>query len=64
MQVPLGGRRVAVLMAKLHRRIFNVATLARSPSVVPAQPLAQAFKLIDQELDKLVANGQLSTSQT
>jgi hypothetical protein len=58
------GRRIAVLMAKLHSRIFNVASLAFSPSMDPAHPLAKAFKQIDQELDRIVANAQLSPSQT
>lgn len=58
------GRRVAVLMAKLHARIFNLASVALSPSSDLAQPLAKAFRQIDQELDSLVDNAQLSPSET
>lgn len=58
------GRRVAALMTKLHNRIFNVASLAFSDHTALPHPLAQAFKQIDDELAKLVADAHLAPSKT
>ncbi len=58
------GRRIAVLMTKLHTRIFNIATAALPEADTLSQPLARAFKNIDDEVDRLVANAQLSPAQT
>ncbi|MGB8648842.1 MAG: hypothetical protein WCF84_26635 [Anaerolineae bacterium] len=54
------GRRVAYLMTKLHQRIFDVAgATLQSASTLPA-PLVLAFRRLDAELDKLVADATLA----
>jgi hypothetical protein len=54
------GRRVAVLMSKLHTRIFNLTSPALASTQDRSQPIARAFKQIDREVDRLVAHAQLS----
>jgi hypothetical protein len=54
------GRRVAVLMSKLHTRIFNLTSPALASPQDRSQPIARAFKQIDREVDRLVAHAQLS----
>ena len=58
------GRRVAVLMTKLHARIFNLANTALATTDDIPSSIARAFNKIDDELDRLVAAAQLSPSQT
>jgi hypothetical protein len=58
------GRRVAVLMTKLHARIFNLASAALDPASDVSSTLARTFKQIDAELDRMVQNAQLSTLKT
>jgi hypothetical protein len=54
------GRKVVYLMTKLQQRIFNVASAAlETTSVLPSQ-LAHAFRQLDDELAKLVAEAQLA----
>lgn len=58
------GRRVAVLMTKLHARIFNLASAALDPDTDLSFTLARAFHQIDAELDRMVQNAQLSPAKT
>lgn len=58
------GRRVAVLMTKLHTRIFNLTTAALESTPDLSLTLARAFKQIDAELDRMVSNAQLSPAKT
>lgn len=54
------GRRVAYLMTKLQNRIFNVAGLALATATDLPATLARAFREIDAELERLVANARLA----
>ena len=54
------GRRVAYLMTKLQQRIFNLAGLALNTVAEVPATLAKAFREIDAELERLVANAQLA----
>ena len=54
------GRRVAYLMTKLQQRIFNLAGLALTTAADVPATLAQAFRDIDTELERLVANAHLT----
>jgi hypothetical protein len=58
------GRKVAYLMTKLQHRIFDVASVALSDSTELPSKLAAAFRAVDAELDKLVANAQLAPAKT
>ena len=58
------GRKVAYLMTKLQHRIFDVASLALGDSPQVPSKLAAAFRAVDAELDKLVANAQLAPAKT
>jgi len=58
------GRKVAYLMTKLHHRIFDVASAALVVSANVPSRLAAAFRALDAELDKLVANAQLAPAKT
>jgi hypothetical protein len=54
------GRRVAYLMTKLQQRIFNLAGLALATAADVPATLAKAFREIDAELERLVANAHLA----
>jgi hypothetical protein len=54
------GRRVAYLMTKLQRRIFNVAGAALTATAEIPSVIAEAFQQIDAELERLVASAQLA----
>jgi len=54
------GRRVAYLMTKLQQRIFNLAGLALTTAADVPATLAKAFREIDTELERLVANAHLA----
>ncbi len=54
------GRRVAYLMTKLQQRIFNLAGLALATAADVPAALAKAFRDIDAELERLVANAHLA----
>jgi hypothetical protein len=58
------GRKVAYLMTKLQHRIFDVASVSLSTSAELPSKLAAAFRAVDAELDKLVANAQLAPAKT
>ena len=58
------GRKVAYLMTKLQHRIFDVASVALTASTELPSKLAVAFRTLDAELDKLVANAQLASAKT
>ena len=54
------GRRVAYLMTKLQQRIFNLAGIALTTAADIPATLAKAFRDIDTELERLVANAHLA----
>jgi hypothetical protein len=58
------GRKVAYLMTKLQHRIFDVASVALGASTELPSKLAAAFRALDVELDKLVADAQLAPAKT
>jgi hypothetical protein len=58
------GRKVAYLMTKLQHRIFDVASVALGDSPQVPSKLAAAFRAVEAELDKLVANAQLAPAKT
>ncbi len=58
------GRRVAYLMTKLYHRIFDIASAAWHTSARVPSHLAQAFRQLDLELDKLVAHAHLAPAKT
>lgn len=58
------GRKVAYLMTKLQHRIFDVASVALTASSEVPSRLAAAFRALDAELDKLVANARLAPAET
>jgi hypothetical protein len=58
------GRKVAYLMTKLQHRIFDVASVALTASSEVPSKLAAAFRALDAELDKLVANARLAPAKT
>lgn len=53
------GRKVVYLMTKLQQRIFDMASAAIETTVALPSQLAHAFRQLDAELDKLVAEAQL-----
>jgi hypothetical protein len=58
------GRKIAYLMTKLQRRIFDVASAAiETTEALPSQ-LARAFRQLDTELEKLVADAQLAPAKS
>ena len=57
------GRRVAYLMTKLQQRIFNLAGLALTTAADVPATLAKAFREIDTELERLVANAHLAPAE-
>ena len=54
------GRKVAYLMTKLQQRIFDLASAALETTVSVPSKLARAFRQLDAELDKLVAEARLA----
>jgi hypothetical protein len=54
------GRRVAMLITKMHNRIFN--SVSHSLDIRPGLPstLGQAFQHIEAEIDRIVSHAQLS----
>ena len=54
------GRRVAYLMTKLQQRIFNLAGIALTTAADIPATLSKAFREIDAELERLVANAHLA----
>lgn len=58
------GRKVVYLMTKLQQRIFDMASAAVETTVAMPSELAQAFRQLDAELDKLVANAQLAPAKS
>lgn len=58
------GRRVAYLMTKLQNRLFDVASVALTTSAELPSALAAAFRQLDAELDRLVANARLAPAKT
>ena len=58
------GRKVVYLMTKLQRRIFDVASAAIDTTVALQSALARAFRQLDAELDKLVADAQLAPAKS
>lgn len=54
------GRRVAYFMTKLQQRIFNLASLALATAADVPATLAQAFREIDAELERLMANAHFA----
>jgi hypothetical protein len=58
------GRKVVYLMTKLQRRIFDVASAAIDTTVALPSQLARAFRQLDAELDKLVADAQLAPAKS
>jgi len=58
------GRKVVYLMTKLQRRIFDVANAAIDTTVALPSQLARAFRQLDAELDKLVADAQLAPAKS
>ena len=47
-------------MTKLRQRIFDLASAALETTVALPSQLARAFRQLDAELDKLVANAHLA----
>ena len=58
------GRKVVYLMTKLHQRIFDVASAAIETTVALPSQLARAFRQLDAELGKLVADAQLAPAKS
>ncbi len=58
------GRKVVYLMTKLQQRIFDVTSAALETTVALPSQLAQAFRQLDAELDKLVAAAQLAPAKS
>ncbi len=58
------GRKVVYLMTKLQRRIFDVASAAIDTTATLPSELARAFRQLDAELDKLVADTQLAPAKS
>ena len=54
------GRKVVYLMTKLQQRIFHVASSALETTFAMSSQLTRIFHLLDEELNKLVANAQLA----
>lgn len=54
------GRRVAMLITKLHHRLFNPAAHALDERPALTSALGHAFQQIEAEIDRLVSNAQLS----
>jgi hypothetical protein len=58
------GRRVAYLMTKLQTRIFNLAGTALDAAAQVPSALARAFKQIDTEVERLVAEAHLAPAES
>jgi hypothetical protein len=58
------GRKVVYLMTKLQQRIFDVTSAAIETTVALPSQLARAFRQLDAELDKLVADAQLAPGKS
>ena len=58
------GRRVVPLITKLDHRILGVACIAPHTQAPLPTRLAQAFKQLDAELDRLVAQAGLAPAKT
>ncbi len=58
------GRKVVYLMTKLQQRIFDVASAAIETTATLPSQLARAFRQLDAELDKLVADAQLAPAKS
>ena len=58
------GRRVAYLMTKLQNRIFNLAGAALDTAAQVPSAIARAFKQIDMELERLVADAHLAPAES
>ncbi len=58
------GRKVAYLMTKLQQRIFNIASAAVEATTDMPSRLAHAFRQLDAELGKLVADAQLAPAKS
>ena len=58
------GRKVVYLMTKLQQRIFDVTSAAIETTVALPSQLARAFRQLDAELDKLVADAQLAPAES
>jgi hypothetical protein len=58
------GRRVAYLMTKLHRRIFEVTSSALTTATTLPTVIAHAFDQIDAELERLVANAHFTAAES
>jgi hypothetical protein len=58
------GRKVVYLMTKLQHRIFDVTSAAIETTVTLPSQLARAFRQLDAELDKLVADAQLAPAKS
>ncbi len=58
------GRKVVYLMTKLQQRIFDMASAAIETTVALPSQLAHAFRQLDAELDKLVAEAQLAPAKS
>ena len=54
------GRKVVYWMTKLQQRIFDLASAALETVAALPSHLAHAFRQLDAELDKLVAQAQLA----
>jgi hypothetical protein len=58
------GRKVVYLMTKLQQRIFDVASAAIETTAALPSQLAHAFRQLDAELAKLVADAQLAPAKS
>jgi hypothetical protein len=58
------GRKVVYMMTKLQQRIFDTASAAIETTAALPSQLACAFRQLDAELDKLVADAQLAPAKT
>ncbi len=58
------GRRVAYLMTKLHRRIFEVTSTALTTMTTMPSAIAHAFNQIDAELERLVAAAHFAPAES
>lgn len=56
------GRRVAMLMTKIHNRIFNLASHALDAQHSVTFSINRAFCNIDAEIDRLVSDAQLAAA--
>jgi hypothetical protein len=58
------GRKVAYLMTKLQQRIFDLASAALETTATIPSKLARAFRQLDTEVEKLVAEAQLAPAKS